>query len=233
MPYQPAIIEPIRGTRMIGRSPASRTTAASGGATSVAVTVRVRRPWPIVAVPAARRLCTQLTSPNAENRYSRPPVLRIATGNVLGWPVLRPRTVSRTLGPIGRPRRNARRTNGLVRSMNPGADAGGGADFIVVTLCSSSEPLDRARHTEHGARLRIVTTGGALSRFGALIRAGDDGTRADRGRRTPRMAGDRVRATPGASPCGRLPDAGFDDRGRRRGPGGMDPPPAARPGRHE
>ena len=41
------------------------------GSTSVAVTVRVRRPWRIVAVPAARRLCTQLTSPNAENRYSR------------------------------------------------------------------------------------------------------------------------------------------------------------------
>src|SRR6185503_1274911 len=160
MPYQPAIILPIRGTRMIGRSPASRTSAATDGAISAAVTVRVRRPWRMVAVPAARRLCTQLTSPNAENRYSRPSVFRIATGNVLGWPVLRPRTVSRTLGPIGRPRRNARRTNGLVRTMNAGADAVPGADFIVVTLCSSSEPLDRARHSEHGARPRIVTTDG-------------------------------------------------------------------------
>ena len=60
-------------------------------------------------------------------------------------------------GPIGRPRRNARRTNGLLLRTNPGAPTGWAADFDMLTMCSSSEPLDRARHTEHGARPRIVT----------------------------------------------------------------------------
>ena len=91
---------------------------ASGGS-SMAVTDRASRPLVTVAAPCARRLRTQSTSPKGDWTKRRPSCSRIATGNVLGRPVLRPRTVSRTLGPKETPERRRRLMRGLRKAVRP------------------------------------------------------------------------------------------------------------------
>src|SRR2546423_10498549 len=80
---------------MISRAP--------GGPNAPAVPSSCRRPTVMVARPAARRLRPQLTSPKGLISPRLPEFSQIVTGVERGKPLLRPRTVMSTSGPIGTP----------------------------------------------------------------------------------------------------------------------------------
>src|SRR5205814_1940510 len=75
---------------------------------SMASTDSGRRFTVIVASPAVRRLRTQLTSPKGLCTQRRPFTSTSATGVVRTWPPLRPRSVSKSLGPSVVPIRGRR-----------------------------------------------------------------------------------------------------------------------------
>src|SRR5215467_4136577 len=67
----------------------------------------------MVALPAFRRLCTQLTSPKGASTQRPPEPSPMVMGVVRGKPLRRPRTVINALGPIGTPAASRRRAMGL------------------------------------------------------------------------------------------------------------------------
>ena len=104
--------------------------AASVGPSSTAVTSSFRRPTLMVARPAARRLRTQLTSPKGAIRPRLPEFSAIVTGVVRGRPVLRPRIVRRTSGPIGTPAAS----RGLAMKLKKGTHEGTRVDLIRAPM---------------------------------------------------------------------------------------------------
>lgn len=82
---------------------------------SVAVNSSLARLMVSVPWPAARRFFTQSTSPNGPMSHHRPAISATATGVDRGRPVLRPRTVSNTSGPIGTPAARSSLAIGLNR----------------------------------------------------------------------------------------------------------------------
>src|SRR5438445_13470468 len=83
------------------------------GSISTEDTSTFRRRIVIVARPAARKLRTQLTSPNGAISQPLPELSTTVTGVLRGTPVFRPRIVISTLGPIGTPAASRRRAMGL------------------------------------------------------------------------------------------------------------------------
>ncbi len=99
--------------RATGTRTSRKNSVLSAWSSSVAVTSSVRRPAVIVAVPAARRLRTQSTSPNGAQIQRLPECSTMASGVVRGRPLVRPRMVTSTLGPMGVPARSSRRAKTL------------------------------------------------------------------------------------------------------------------------
>src|SRR5438445_3658286 len=95
------------------------------GSISTEDTSTFRRRIVIVARPAARRLRSQLTSPNGAISQRLPALSTTVTGVVRGTPVVRPRIVISTFGPIGTPAFNRSRATGL----NSGIQAGTRVDL--------------------------------------------------------------------------------------------------------
>jgi hypothetical protein len=96
MNFTPNGVRRARGPRT-SRKKITRCASSS----SVALICSPRRRTVIVARPAARKLRTQLTSPQGANTQRRPETSMIATGVVRGRPPLRPRIVMSPLGPSG------------------------------------------------------------------------------------------------------------------------------------
>src|ERR687888_2017289 len=96
----------------------------SGSSSSVARTSSFLPLTVMVARPAARRLRTHWTSPQGAHTQRRPEAWTIATGVVLGAPLLRPRTVRRPFGPSGRPARRSALVSGFHKATHRGAAAG-------------------------------------------------------------------------------------------------------------
>src|SRR5215207_2067470 len=100
---------PRTGYAKRGPKTSLSTLPAASGVSSLAVTSCRRRPWVRVPSPAARRLRTQLelaplwvaTNQRPSSRSKR------STGVVRDCPVVRPRTVSRIIGPMGTPARSS------------------------------------------------------------------------------------------------------------------------------
>ena len=86
----------------------------------------------MVASPAARRFRTQLTSPQGHQTHRRPVTSMIATADVCGWPVLRPRIVMSPLKPNGRPARNSVRNTDPKAVTERGARAAVPIDSVMV-----------------------------------------------------------------------------------------------------
>src|SRR5207253_1489151 len=107
-----------------GPSTSLKKRAVSAVDNSMASTDSGRRFTVIVASPAARKLRTQLTSPNGLCTQRRPLTSTSATGVVRSWPLLRPRTVSKALGPSGVPIRSRRLAIGLKIDTKAGTCAG-------------------------------------------------------------------------------------------------------------
>src|SRR5919198_2810488 len=99
-------IGPASGLGRYAARQSRRTNAASSPCTCSAAYLAVRLPWVMVAAPAARKLCTQFTSPKAATMYLRPSRSNTPIGTVRSRPVLRPRIVSSAIRGSGRtPRR--------------------------------------------------------------------------------------------------------------------------------
>src|SRR5467141_3357899 len=145
--------------RTYGASASRRIGPPSSGLTSMASTDSWRRPFETTASPDARRLRTQLTSPNGDWTNRRPSTSTTATGKVRGTPEVRPRTVSRTLGPNGMPAPTSRRIRGFTAETSDGAREVPWAlmlDMVDAAFLSSRD--DRCRlQQEHETQAGSVT----------------------------------------------------------------------------
>src|SRR5262249_56157924 len=94
-----------KGTSGEGKNPTGW-----GGSRSVGITSSSPSRFLMVARPAARRLRTQLTSPQGAQTQRLPEISRTATAVVRGRPLFRPRMVTSRLKPSGTPaaKRNSR-----------------------------------------------------------------------------------------------------------------------------
>ena len=104
------------------------------GSSSVARTSSFRPRKVICAPPAARRLRTQLTSPQGDQTQRLPETWMIAMGVVRGRPLFRPRMVMSPLKPIGIRVPNRDLVIGVKIVTHHGAPAARSAALLIPSL---------------------------------------------------------------------------------------------------